>query len=229
MQRRTFIQASLATLATPYLPAVETGTVIPDPVKAWNAETLTAALEQMFKCQAGPAGPWFDMVMGVPTAVRKIEKPHPLYPSLMIEESAEPTDPKQRYIYQTYACAIEGGDAKEAEARLANHFYDAFSKLPAGQLVWRVKPQFETHENIKWGVTYATAEQIEDEQYDLATLPKDAQFDIEWGSYRQVLSKTQLHKMRMRLVLPHLYDHENETVAIPGLFKPEGARITRMI
>ena len=223
MQRRTFITAALAALATPYLPVVEAGTAIPDPVKAWNTETLTAALEQMFQCQMGPAAPTFNLVNGVATAVQVVEKPHPLYPNLKVEEAVLPKDPKQNFRYVTYACAVEGGDAKEAEARLANHFYDAFSKLPAGQLVWRVKPQFATHEEVRWGVSYATQEQVEDRQYDLANLPKDGQYGIETGRYRQVLSKTQLHKMRMRLVLPHLYDHEDETFALPGLSKPEGA------
>lgn len=229
MQRRTFLSATLATLANQYLPAAEAGFKVPEPVAAWNAETLTAALEQMFDCQMGPAAGLFDMVMGVPTEVRRVQEPHPRYLNHMITEVAEPTDPKQRYIYTTYACAIEGGDAKEAEARLANHFYDNFSKLPAGQLVWRVKPQFASQEKIRWGVTYATDVQVEDKMYDLANLPADAEYDIEWGTYRQVLSKTTVHKMRMRLVLPHLYDHEEETVALPNLAKAEGARITRMI
>ena len=229
MQRRTFITAALAALAAPYLPAVEAGTAIPDPVRAWNAETLTAALEQMFQCQTGPAAPTFNLVNGVATVVAKVEKPHPLYPNIPIQEYVLPDDPKQNFFYETYACAVEGGDAKEAEARLANHFYDAFSKLPAGQLVWRAKPQFATNEDIRWGVTYATREQVEDQQYDLANLPEDGQYDLDTGWYRQVLSKRKLHKMRMRLVLPHLYDHEDETVAIPELIKPEGARTARMI
>jgi hypothetical protein len=229
MQRRTFITTALAALATPYLPAADTGFKIPDPVVVWDTETLTAALEQMFQCQMGPANPFFELAGGVATTVPKVKKPHSLFPNLTEEVFIEPADANRRYIYETYACAVEGGDAKQAEARLANHFYDAFSQLPAGQLIWRVKPQFETVDNIRWGVRYATTEQVEDRQYDLANLPEDGQYDIDTGWYRQVLSKTQLHKMRMRLVLPHLYDHENETVAIPGLFKPEGARITRMI
>lgn len=228
MYRRTFIQAALAALATPYLPPSSADVKIPDP-KIWNAATLTAELEKMFACQAGPAAPVVDMVAGVATAVPMVEKKHHVHTNITVEEFAEPTADATRYRYHTYACAIEGGDAKEAEARLAKHFYDEFSKLPAGQLVWRVTPQFATHDDIKWGVTYATREQIEDGHYDLANLPEDAQYDIEWGSYRQVLSKTTLHKMRMRLVLPHLYDHEDETVALPTLFKPEGTRITRMI
>lgn len=229
MQRRTFIQTALATLAIPYLPAAEAGTVIPDPVKAWNTETLTAALEQMFQCQAGPASPSFNLVNGVATAVQVVEKPHPLYPNFTIEETVMPEDPKQNFIYQTYACVIEGGDAKEAEARLANHFYDAFSKLPAGQLVWRVKPQFSTNIEKRWGETYATIEEVQDGIVDVANLPADVELDETWGIYRKVLEKFPLHRMRMRLTLPHLYDHEQQTVALPNLLKQEGAQITRMI
>lgn len=227
MKRRNFLTTALAALATPYLPAAEFK--IPDPVTSWNTETLTAALEQMFTCQAGPAAPFFDMVGSVATAIPKVEKPIPGFPNITNEEFADPQDGATRYRYETYACAIEGGDAKEAEARLANHFYDAFSKLPVGQLVWRVKPQFSTVENIKWGMTYCTRAAVEDGRVDLAELPEDAQYDVVNDSYRKVLQTTLLHKMRMRLVLPHLYDHDDETVAIPGLFKPEGAQITRML
>lgn len=228
MKRRTFVGAALATLATPYLPAAEPGFQIPDPVTSWNTETLTAALEQMFACQQGPVAPFFDMVGGVVKAIPKVEKPISGFPNVKNEEFAEPTDGATRYRYETYACAIEGGDAKEAEARLANHFYDAFSKLPAGSLVWRVKPQFSSVENIKWGMTYCTRAAVEDGLVDLAKLPEDAQYDVVNDSYRKVLQTTLLHKMRMRLVLPHLYD-ENEVVALPEMFKPEGERIVRMI
>jgi hypothetical protein len=228
MQRRTFIQAALAALAAPYLPPSSAGAKIPDP-KIWNAATLTAELNKMFACQAGPAAPFVDMVAGVATAIPIVEKKDQNFPNITVEAFGPVPEGGTRYRYETYACAIEGGDAKEAEARLAKHFYDEFSKLPTGQLVWRVTPQFASHDDIRWGVTYATRKQIEDGHYDLANLPKDAQYDIEWDSYRQVLRKTTLHRMRMRLVLPHLYDHKNETVALPNLLKPEGARIKKMI
>ena len=227
MDRRTFLAAALAALATPYLPAANAGSGVLTPA-AWNAETLTAALEKMFQCQTGPAAPFFAMVGGVPKEVEKVEKKHPLFSNITVEEFAEETN-HPHYRYVTYACAVEGGDAKEAEMQLANHFYDNFAKLPTGPLVWRVKPEFESHDEIGWGVTYATQTDVEDRLYDLANLPEDAQYDIAMDSYRQVLSKTTFHKMRMRLVLPHLYDHEEETVALPNLAKPEGARTTRMI
>lgn len=228
MQRRTFIQAALAALAAPSLASAELLAPAPSPV-VWNAATLTAELEKMFTCQAGPAAPFVDMVAGVAVAAPTVEVPDKTFPNQIAIAQGPVPEGGVRYRYETYACAIEGGDAKEAEARLAKHFYDEFSKLPTGQLVWRVTPQFASHDDIKWGVTYATREQVEDGFFDLANLPEDAQYDIEWGSYRQVLRKTTLHKMRMRLVLPHLYDHEDETVALPNLFKPEGTQITRMI
>ena len=231
MQRRTFIQAALAALAAPYLSSAEAAAAIPDPVKAWNAETLTAAMEQMFACQTGPAAPTFNFINGAAVAVQRVTKPHPMYPNLTIEEVVMPDGPKQNFVYVTYACAIEGGDAAEAEARLANHFYDAFSTLPTGPLVWRVKPQFETHEDIVWGVTCATREQIEDRQYALENLPSDAQYDPVTGAYRQVLRKTTLHKLRMRLAMPHLHvsSADDDTISVlPELFKQQGGLTTRM-
>lgn len=136
----------------------------------------------------------------------------------------------KRYIYETYACAVEGGSAADAEARLAKHFYDEFSKLPAGPLVWRVEPQFESTPLIKWGDVFLTSEQIEDGfALALTEIPENVELDPLTGSYKYVVEKTQLHKMRMRLVLPHLYDRTTETPALPSLFKPEGALITRMV
>jgi len=226
MQRRTFIQAALAALAAPSLASAELLAPAPNPV-VWNTATLTAELQKMFACQTGPAAPFFNMVNGTVTQAFKVLRSDPKYPNQHYMEWAEPPKGAKRYIYETYACAIEGGSAEEAEARLAKHFFDEFSKLPTGQLVWRVTPQFASHEDIKWGVTYATKTAIEDRLVDLTKLPDDAQYDPVMDSYRQVLRKTTLHKMRMRLVLPHLYNEE--TVALPNLLKAEGARITKII
>lgn len=222
MKRRSFLGSVLAALAAPALSSAELLTPAPSPV-VWNTATLTEALRKMFACQMGPAFAFFE----VSKKTGDIIEVKPDNVARRLGEQMPLDEGRKRYVYETYACAIEGGDAKEAEARLAKHFYDHFSQLPAGPLIWRVEPQFSSDEKINWGVTYATREQIEDHQYDLANLPEDAQYDIEWGSYRQVLSKSVLHKMRMRLVLPHIYDPE--TIALPELFKQEGARTTRII
>ena len=73
-----------------------------------------------------------------------------------------------------------------------------------------------------------TREQVED-GFALSDIPQNVELDPMMGSYRYVVEKTHLHKMRMRLVLPHLYDSTEETPALPSLFKPEGALITGMI
>jgi len=244
VKRRDFIGSVIAALAAPMLPAE--GLLSPAPsVIEWNAATLTAAMEKLFICHNGPVAPLFDMVMGVPTAVQVVEKPHPIFTNQISEEFVEPTEPRQRYRYITYACAIEGGDAKEAEARLAKHFYDEFSKLPTGALVWRVQPQFSTEEITEYGKTWMTREAIEDKPYQREEYvdeygrsrvrydfnkplvpPEGVELDPDSGSYKYVTKRIQMHKMRMRLTLPHLYDHEEETVALPSLFKPEGAPTT---
>jgi hypothetical protein len=128
--------------------------------------------------------------------------------------------PKDRYIYETYVAAVKGGTAEEAEAKLAQHFYEQFSKVPAGQLVWRTKPTFSSHEVVEFGETWLTSEAIEDSNEEAPFIPQGVEYDFANGSYRFVKEKYTLHKMRMRLVLPEVYDEE--TPAIPGLFKPEG-------
>lgn len=228
MKRRTFIGAALAALAAPHLPATELATAAPSPV-VWNTATLTEAMRKMFVCNTGPAMAFFEVSKktGEIVPVKLEETTVSGFPNQKFMEPAPTAEDHSRYCYETYACAIEGGCAEEAEARLAKHFYDEFSKLPHGPLIWRLEPQFASEEVIRWGRTYATSAAVED-GFDLASLPADAEFDPEWGSYRQVVKKTQLHKMRMRLVLPHLYDDTDETVAAPALFKPEGAQIKRI-
>ena len=223
MKRRTFVQAVLATLAAPHLSATEMAAHVPE-VSVWNTATLTAAMEKRFACYVGPAMAFFEVSKktGDIIAVQPDNQYRPL------GEAQPLAGDNLRYIYQTYACAVEGGNAKEAEARLAKHFYDAFCKLPKGALVWRVKPQFASEDVTHWGDTYATKEAVEDGRVDLAALPAGVEQD-EWGNCRHVLKKTKLHKMRMRLVMPHLYVSDEEAHALPALFKPEGAQITRII
>ncbi len=156
-------------------------------------------------------------------------------------------DGGKRYEYMAYVCAVEGGSAEDAEMRLAQHFYDNFSKLPAGQLVWRVKPEFESQEVTEWGDTFLTEEQIEDKVWQIkervrkdrkaasyrdfaATLelPDSVELDPSTDSYRYIKRRFALHKMRMRLCLPHLYDHKQEEYVLPNLVAQEGARTPRL-
>jgi len=245
MKRRTFIGTAIAALAAPYLSAADLAA--PSPSKPLNAASLTAALEGMFSCQVGPANSVFDLVAGNILNPMRLEVAHRLMPNYMVMELAPVAEGRKRYEYMTYVCAVEGGSAEDAEMRLAQHFYDNFSKLPAGQLVWRVKPEFESQEVTEWGKTFLTAEQIEDEVWKAkkavrkngklrsyrdhaATLdlPDDVALDPSTDSYRHINRRFTLHKMRMRLCLPHLHDHEQEEYALPNLLAQEGARTPRL-
>ena len=227
MKRRTFVGSVLAALSAPMLPAVTLAETAPT-ITTWNTATLTAMLEKQFACQMGPAVAFFEMVGGAVVHPTKVTVQDPERPNLTYEEWAPTPEGGERYIYATYACAIEGGSAEDAEARLAKHFYDHFSQLPVGPLVWRVQPSFSSEEIVEYGKTWAKREYIEDGFVDLANKPSDVEMDFATNTYKYVVKRTQLHKMRMRLVLPHLYDHSYETVALPELFKPEGTFIKRM-
>ena len=229
MERRDFIKSIAAGLAATYLAPSVLAEVAPSPV-IWNTETLTSAMQGLFWCHMGPATAFYEVNKKTGEIVQapqesnvKVLGIEPVKPQTFQEPNAEEFD---RYVYTTYACAIDGGDAKEAEARLAKHFYDHFSKLPKGFLIWRTKPHFETIEATKFGDTWATVEEVEDNIVDLNNKPKNVEFDFNDGKYKQVVEKVQVHKMRMRLVLPHLYA---DTQPLPHLVKPDGAKINRMV
>ena len=246
MKRRTFVGTAIAALAAPYLSAAEL--VAPSPEKPLNAASLAAAMEKMFACQVGPVNSVFDLVAGKIFNPIRTEAPIDEFrPNYKVMKLPPVEEGGKRYEYMTYVCAIEGGSAEDAEARLAQHFYDNFCKLPCGQLVWRVKPEFESQEVIEWGRTFLTAEMIEDKVWQIKPgirtngkpyeyrdhaaileLPDDVVMDPETGSYRHINRRFTLHKMRMRLCLPHLYDHEQEEYVLPNLLAQAGGKSPRL-
>jgi hypothetical protein len=202
MKRRDFLASLVAGATVTLLP-----TNLLASTNVWNTATLTGMLEKMFACRMGPAYAFFEM-----TAAGKIITP------------GETKDvPKERYIYETYVAAVKGGTAEEAEAKLAKHFYEQFEKVPAGQLVWRTQPTFSSHEVVEFGETWMTSEALEDSTEEAPFMPAGVEYDFATGNYRFVKEKYTLHKMRMRLVLPDVYDEE--VPAIAGLFKPEGSPV----
>jgi len=199
MKRRDFLASLVAGATVAVLPA---GAFASNTV--WNTATLTGMLEEMFACKMGPPWAFFEV-----TAAGEILTPN--------ENLSVPIN---RYIYETYVAAVKGGTAEEAEAKLAKHFYEQFKQVPAGQLVWRTKPIFSSHEVIEFGETWMTSEAIEDSNEEAPFIPTGVEYDFATGNYRFVKEKYTLHKMRMRLVLPDVYDEE--APAIASLFKPEG-------
>lgn len=216
MERRNFVLAAISALTAPFLPAAQLVQAAPN-ITEWSAATLTSAIESMFKCQVGPKAGAFAFVNGMANELPFMEAGPEDMPNNRWLELA----PHENTVcYVTLACAIEGGDKKEAEARLAKHFYDHLSQLPSGPLVWRTKPEFSSVEDVKYGHTYCTAEEVEDGLFDLSRLPVDAQLEFDTGNYRQVVGKSQIHRMRMRLAFPELV----EDFVLPYV-KEEGAMV----
>lgn len=209
MQRRNFLGLLVAGAAYPVLPslAIEAPPLVNQQI--WTAATLTVEMEKMFACRMGPPVAFFEVVKGTGEIV---ETPRTL-----------PYPPEyNRFIYQTYGFAVEGGDAWEAEHRLAKHFYDAFSELDNKNLVWRRKPQFETQEITEYGEVWATTEDIEDLKVSLENKPQNVELDFLTGNYRYVTRKYPLHRMTMRLVFTDRAD-------IPdSLVRQEGAPLPRI-
>lgn len=187
MNRRNFLGLLTAGVAIELLPfkAVEAAPLANQQV--WTAASLTAEMEKLFACRVGPATAFFEVVKGTDEIVEKpLDIPYPpVY---------------DRYIYETYGFAVEGGDAWLAEHQLAKHFYDEFSKVENKRLVWRRKPKFETEEIVQYGETWAKREDIEDGFVDLSTKPENVEEDFLTGNYRYVTRRYPLHRMTMRLV-----------------------------
>ena len=193
MQRRNFLGLMVAGAAMQVLPALASEAPVAANAQIWTAETLAVEMEKLFACRMGPPMAFFEVVKGTGEIV---ETPRTL-----------PYPPEyNRFIYQTYGFAVEGGDAWEAEHRLAKHFYDKFSKVEYKNLVWRRKPEFSTEEIFEFGETWATREEVEDGIKSLAYKPADVEEDFNMGSYRYVTRRYPLHRMTMRLVFTDQQD-----------------------
>lgn len=224
MERRGFLKAIGAGMAFLSLPNLGANAFPPPLLQpVYTADGLAGALESLFTCRMGePAAfmQWTDMLAAhqwlTPNAfqaVRNKEK------ELI------------RITYQTIGYAIEGGDAKEAEAKLVQFCYEEFEAIAKGDekkmLIWRSKPQFETFDHVKWGKTFMTAEEIED-RVDLRKeqppiqVPENVEWDWETQSLRFFEEKTKVHKIRMRLAIPEYRVEEASFV------KPEGEPYLRL-
>ena len=276
MKRRSFLKvlgAGVGFLMMPELALQASNTGIK------NCADLTAAMETMFNCKMGEPRAFMEFTLDqaskffTPAAyavalqntglVNKKEEETILqiykkgskgYIDAMKEIT--PKDGIIRVHYQTFAYAIEGGSAAEAEEKLANHFYEHFKKLDENDkkmLAWRLKPEFTSDEVTRYGDTWMTYEEIED-RTDLSKdyikvkgtetkhnlrqwaytvprgretdppimTPEGVEYDFDTGALRYVDSKTMLHKMRMRLVMPEM------TFEVANLIKPEGVPVAKL-
>lgn len=221
MDRRSFLGLLVAGAATPLLPALADTTPPLANTQIWTAETLAVEMEKLFACRIGPAQGFFEMVKGTDQIVAGAPDDTPR----KIGEPPVVADDRVYFAYSTYGFAVEGGEAWEAEHRLAQEFYARFSQVEQKNLVWRRKPLFETQEVAEYGATWATREQIEDGFIDLADKPPGVELDPNWGNYRYVTRKYPLHRMTMRLAFTDQPSEEELTSLTP---RPEGATLPRI-
>lgn len=242
MKRRGFLQIFGAVAAHAALPMLAAEAAVAPTATVWNTATLTTAMDSMFNSRLGPATAFFELVQS--DGLKYAELAHAMgeTPDII------------RVTYDTFAVGVEGGTAEAAEAQLAEHFYNEFSRYAAGKplMYWRRKPQFQSDEIVEYGETFLTAEEIEDEVWKVRDVG-----DPTWRTtaHGQMVS-TQRHKYdpTAQLVLPSGVELDWTTnsyryvtkrtqlhkmsmrLALPRCLRddieqiahPEGARVTRI-
>ena len=185
MDRRDFLKTIGAASLIPVMPVYAD---TPD-LKAW--------FQKNFNCHYGQPGPY------------------------VVDDTTD-----EPYRYKTFAVGVTDSTEYEAEKRLSQYFIDKFTPISKGcpKLYWRVEPQFAEIPVIEWGETWMTAEEAEDgmrdgkflknvgrkvglsgfEVSDLQEVqkPENVEFDFDTGSYKYVLEKHIVHRMRFRLAIP---------------------------
>ena len=233
MKRRTFLKALGAGVGYLMLPPMAVGRS-----GVYTAQGLKNAMEKMFTCKVGEPRAYMELT-------RKAAK------SFFTPEAFAivPKDYEViRLVYQTFAYAVEGGSAVDAEAKLAQYFYNEFQKIAEDKrpmLVWRKDPEFQAEPITKYGDAFLTKEQIEDEVWKLKDyqpkvkvlggdwttaqvgnkeiqVPVGVEYDFNTDSLRYVTDKTMLYKMRMRFNIPELLvEDEYNALAVPeGAYTP---------
>jgi len=229
MNRRSFLQAVALGVGCITLPALATTRS----TRIYTAQGLKTAMENMFICKEGEPKAFMELT-------RKAAQSY-LTPQCFA------SIPKEyeiiRFTYETFAYAVEGGSAIDAEAQLATFFYEEFQKIADNKiymLIWRREPHFESEPITYFGDTFLTKEEIEDRVWknkdyqpkvkvlggDWATyiydsnleipIPVGVDYDFNTGAMKYVERQTMLHKMRMRLVIPEVQEQ------FATLVKPEG-------
>jgi hypothetical protein len=160
MKRRSFLKAIGAGVGFVMMPSLAME-LSKDTTIATCAD-LAAAMVQMFTCKMGDPRAFMEFEMSeakqffTPAAFSVVMKN---FDGIYSEKNIV------RLNYQTFAYAIEGGDAKEAEKKLANYFYDRFKEMDENDkkmVLWRLLPVFESENVTNYGATWMTSENIED-------------------------------------------------------------------
>jgi len=221
MERRSLLKIFGAVAAGALIPTLRAAPVVVGEVH--NAATLTAAMEQMFRCRTHEQRAFFELAKGSGVPYVELAAATGCYDDVL------------RVVYETFVVAVEDGDPKDAEAQLAQHFYTEFKQFAADKplLYWRCQPEFQSEPVTYYGDTFMTREQFEDGVWKIEhytrpdgresrryvadkplVIPAGVEMDPDTGAYRWVTKKVQLHKMRMRLAIPQVSWKEDTALAV---------------
>ena len=83
----------------------------------------------------------------------------------LTHEAHKGTEIDPKYIYTTLLYCSVGEDKVREERRLAQYFYKKLNPMKGHELIWRVKPEFESKEIHEFGEVFMTNEEYEDNIY----------------------------------------------------------------
>ena len=180
MNRRDFLKIFPSLAAT----LIPTSFAVAAP-EIKNTKDLTDYLEKAFMCSMGSPGPYITEELNNDHSNGKTENLSP------------------EYRYSTLMYCSVGEDKVLEERRLAQYFYKKLNPMKGHELIWRVKPEFDSKEIYEFGEVFMSKEEYED-LYN-KDLPKNVAYDFETDKYRYYDKKYWLHRIRMRIAIPEAH------------------------
>jgi len=188
MDRREFLQLTAAALGMVLIPESFAGDN-----EIRNVSDLTKYIEDRYKCSVGSPGPFITEEMN-------------------LKPGFWGSFPKEMR-YSVICFVMDEKDPVQAEKTLCQYAKNEFSKIPSTEIIWRVKPEFESMKHYEFGEKLASWAEIEDGK----PVPENAAYDPVTESYRVVLNTYNIHRVRMRLAVPAAHDQ------FKHLFMQEGS------
>lgn len=209
MNRRDFLKIFPSLAAT----LIPTSFAVAAP-EIKNTKDLTDYLEKAFMCSMGSPGPYITEELNNDHSNGKTENLSP------------------EYRYSTLMYCSVGDDKVLEERRLAQYFYKKLNPMKGHELIWRVKPEFDSKEIYEFGEVFMTKEEFEDSYYWTGTgenvtkhkleLPENVAYDFDTDKYRYYDKKYWLHRIRMRIAIPEAHQQ------LAQIDLSEGARAQRI-
>ena len=189
MNRREFLQLTAAALGMVLIPESFAGDN-----EIRNVSDLTKYIEDRYKCSTGSPGPFITDEMN-------------------LKQGFWGSFPKEMR-YSVICFVMDEKDPIQAEKALCQYAKNEFSKIPATEIIWRVKPEFESMKHYEFGEKVASRDEVEDRKIT----PHNAAYDPATDTFRVVKNTYHLNRLRMRLAVPTAHDQ------FKHLFMQEGAR-----